>query len=292
MATLFDGIGANGFSSGFAAGNEIRKQRGLASGAQAYVDAETAGDKAGMRKALGVMAGVAPVETMNWINQQKALEQKNKANAFGVGTAKGETLQAIALINDPNTPPEIKKQLQSLVDVRTKVPEVMYNTKYQETLGRKQAEQGIQDQKNKQEALGRARRISDLKSSVMNNKELLTPTSFISEKTGAWTGGNYGMSDKDRMTRGALLRDIADAKQQLIQRAKAHGQTGINQVREIEMATEGVDGSDWAKLLGALDAMERVERDLDGMDNGMSVVGTTPEQTDQEIVDYTSYFGG
>lgn len=82
MATLFDGIGANGFSSGFAAGNEIRKQRGLASGVQAYVDAETAGDKAGMRKALGIMAGVAPAETMNWINQQKALEQKNLERSF------------------------------------------------------------------------------------------------------------------------------------------------------------------------------------------------------------------
>ena len=82
MATLFDGIGANGFSSGFAAGNEIRKQRGLASGVQAYVDAETDGDKAGMRKALGIMAGVAPAETMNWINQQKALEQKNLERSF------------------------------------------------------------------------------------------------------------------------------------------------------------------------------------------------------------------
>lgn len=70
MATLFDGIGANGFSTGFAMGNQIRKQRGLESGVRAYVDAEANGDKAGMQKALGLMAGVAPVETMGFINQQ------------------------------------------------------------------------------------------------------------------------------------------------------------------------------------------------------------------------------
>lgn len=82
MATLFDGIGANGFSSGYAAGNEIRKQRGLASGVQAYVDAETAGDKAGMRKALGIMAGAAPVETMDWKLQEDQMKQLQAQKAF------------------------------------------------------------------------------------------------------------------------------------------------------------------------------------------------------------------
>lgn len=70
MAGIFDGLNGGGFSSGFAQGNAVRKQLGLASGVQDYVNAEASGDKAGMQKALGLMAGYAPTETLDFINSR------------------------------------------------------------------------------------------------------------------------------------------------------------------------------------------------------------------------------
>lgn len=70
--------GGSGLASGFAMGRQIAKERGLANGVQAYVDAEANGDKVGMQKAIGLMAGVAPVETMDWVNKQKENELKRQ----------------------------------------------------------------------------------------------------------------------------------------------------------------------------------------------------------------------
>lgn len=74
--------GGHGLASGFAMGRQIAKERGLANGVRAYVDAEANGDKVGMQKAIGLMAGVAPAETMDWMNKQKALDQKNLEKQF------------------------------------------------------------------------------------------------------------------------------------------------------------------------------------------------------------------
>ena len=81
MATLFDGIGANGFSSGFAAGNSIRemkekqaRQKGLASGFTKVLN----GDNTGWQE----MANADPVATMNAWNTQQALKQKDAITPY------------------------------------------------------------------------------------------------------------------------------------------------------------------------------------------------------------------
>ena len=74
--------GGSGLASGFAMGRQIAKEKELGDAVKGYVDAESRGDKKAMNSYLGVMAGVAPAETMNWINQKKALEQKNLERSF------------------------------------------------------------------------------------------------------------------------------------------------------------------------------------------------------------------
>lgn len=74
--------GGSGLASGFAMGRQLAKEKELGDAVKGYVDAESRGDKKAMNSYLGVMAGVAPAETMNWINQQKALEQKNLERSF------------------------------------------------------------------------------------------------------------------------------------------------------------------------------------------------------------------
>ena len=123
-----------GLSTGMAIADkqrELEKQRGLASGAQAYVDAETAGDKAGMRKALGVMAGVAPVETMNWINQQKALEQKNLERSFNT-TNERKNVEYLMSLGIPQ---------QKAIDMAYKQTD---NDPYTRTLKQEQAKNDIE----------------------------------------------------------------------------------------------------------------------------------------------------
>lgn len=79
MATLFDGIGANGFSTGFAMGNQVRKQRGLASGFSNYLNAI---DDAGRKSALQQMAEADPEATMGFINQQWQKEHRNDITPY------------------------------------------------------------------------------------------------------------------------------------------------------------------------------------------------------------------
>ena len=79
MATLFDGIGANGFSTGFAMGNQVRKQRGLASGFSNYLKAT---DDAGRSAALQQMAEADPESTMGFIQQQYNMAHKNDITPY------------------------------------------------------------------------------------------------------------------------------------------------------------------------------------------------------------------
>jgi len=74
--------GGSGLASGFAMGRQIAKEKELGNAVKGYVDAEARGDKEAMKGYLGLMAGVAPAETMNWINQQNALKQKDAITPY------------------------------------------------------------------------------------------------------------------------------------------------------------------------------------------------------------------
>lgn len=261
--------GGHGLASGFAMGRQIAKERGLANGVKAYVDAEANGDKIGMQKAIGLMAGVAPAETMDWLNKQKALDQKNLEKQFN-------TTNQIKNINDlierGKTQDEAIKLAYGL-DAYTKEKQ------------KQQAQAEIKAEQTAKASAGRLNRISGLLGEVEQNKDKLTPYSPVSSAFGAATFGNYGMTDKEREVRGGLLREIAAIKQELIARAKEQGQSGINTAREIEQATAGINSGDYATLIGALKALQKYEQTVTGLENGMSVA---PQQS-QEVISFEDW---
>jgi len=72
-----------------------------------------------------------------------------------------------------------------------------------------------------------------------------------------------GYDSGELVKRGALLRGIADIKNNLIAQAKANGQSGINTAREIEQATAGISAdTSTEELIGALNYMKRKANDV------------------------------
>lgn len=120
----------NGLISGYEYGRNLAKQRGLASGFSKVL----AGDKSGWQE----MANADPVTTMDAWNKQQTLKQRNNQNTFGVGTAKGEYAQLLALRNDPKTPPEMLPSIDRRMNVLEKDPNIVLQDAINRSLGTKQ----------------------------------------------------------------------------------------------------------------------------------------------------------
>ena len=121
--------GNGGLAAGMMVGDYIQKKRkeaqdreieqnrlkGLASG---FLKVRS-GDDSGWDE----LANADPNVAMNMWNSQQKL---NQDNTFGVGSAKGEYAQLLALDNDPNTSPEMKERIRLRMGVLEKDPNIAY----------------------------------------------------------------------------------------------------------------------------------------------------------------------
>lgn len=106
-------------------------------------------------------------------------------------------------------------------------------------------------------------KIDDMVGTIIKNPNLVGPYAKYKELAGAYTGGKIGLNQEEQKTRGEIVRMISSAKNDLIAEAKAQGQSGINTVREIEMATAGLtENSTAEQMTGALETIKRAKADL------------------------------
>lgn len=127
----------------------------------------------------------------------------------------------------------------------------------------------LAEQEAKREEIENATNISlnnidDLKAQIQKNPSVFgiqswykLPISRISALTGNESAQDY------LVNRGSAYRQLGNIKNDLIAKAKAAGQSGINTAREIEQATAGLnENSSPDEILGALSAMQKSAKDL------------------------------
>ena len=236
--------------------------------------------------------------------EQQALYNKlnEKAWTTDLGRAWG-------ILNDPNSTPEQKELAKGIVAYAGRIPEVNQNWSYggrrgtleadrelggkveeEKTLGRERAQEQVKRETAAKDASNRVVRIDSLIERSQKHKDLLQPYSSAQAELGKWT--SYGMSDNDRITRGELIRDVSDVKNDLIARARQNGQTGINTAREIELATKGIESSDWATLVGGLKALKNYEKVVSALEDGKEVSPKMSMGGEDEVIDYTTWMNG
>ena len=113
--------------------------------------------------------------------------------------------------------------------------------------------------------------ISDLESQIKKDPSVFGIQSFYKlpiARVGALTGNE---SAQDYLVnRGNAYRQLGNIKNDLIAKAKAAGQSGINTAREIEQATAGLsENSSPEEILGALSAMRQSAQDLINMNKSL-----------------------
>lgn len=206
---------------------------------------------------------------------------------------RGTLLEDISLggkVIEAATPAEVERQRQ--IRQTQKDVELAMNPEIEaETIAaKKQAEQKIESEKKQVESQIRQNQIDDLMVDVTTNKDLLRPYSGASATVGAWTGGVVGMSEADRIKRGELLRGVADIKNNLIARAKAQGQSGINTATEIEQATKGIDSGDYATLIGGLNALKKYEKEISRLEQQKSKTSNVEAPAKSQVGDKDTFF--
>lgn len=260
----------------------------------------SAQDDAGRQAALQEMAKNDPVKTISF--QQN---QGGKSWTTDIG-------RMWQIANDPKETPENRQLAQQYIKYSARDPLANQGWTYagrigtlqgdlalggqveaQKTLGREQAQEQVKRQVAARDSSSRVSRIDSLIGRSKKYKDLLRPYSEFQAELGKWT--DYGMTDEEREIRGELIRDVSDIKNDLIARARQNGQTGINTAREIELATKGIESSDWATLVGGLNALKNYEKVVTALENGeqasphMSMDGTQPQE---EVIDFETWMNG
>lgn len=228
---------------------------------------------------------VNPQAAINAYTKQQKL---NIDNTFGVGSAKGETLQALALVNDPNTPEPIKKAAQALIDVRTKDPNTTYTTSYNTTRGKNDADEEQKKEEKQRTAEQTASDLGDTISFVESLPEsIVGPYAGVADITGALTTGDLGFSDEEQMLKGELDRRIGEIENKIIAVARQNGQTGINTMAEIKQAAKGIaSAKSKFSLLGALKHMHNLEQKYIQM--GKNGTYDVPQKS-QEVISFENW---
>ena len=124
-------------------------------------------------------------------------------------------------------------------------------------------------------------------------ESVVGPYSGFLQDVGAFTGGNVGFKDKQQMLKGELDRRVGEIENKIIAVARANGQTGINTMQEIKQAAKGIaTARSKQALLGALKHMQDLNNKY--IELGKQQIGgkdKMPKEQEQ-VVDYTAYFGG
>lgn len=119
---------ASAFQNGMGIGSAFR-QRQAEDAERAAVGKLLSGDDSGWSD----WGKVNPQAAMNAYTNQQRL---NRSNSFGVGSAKGEYAQLLALDNDPNTPPEMKERIRLRMGVLEKDPSIAYTNSVETNKGK------------------------------------------------------------------------------------------------------------------------------------------------------------
>lgn len=270
---------------------------------QAYSEALQSGDQDAINQAW---AAYDPQGYSNYINQQQqraedrqwALEDmarkeqaaynlaafKNKlAQSAGIGGAnspfnsKNEFINLMAIKNNPDVWDNLPNESKSLVNARlsflSNAPENVFEKSYQGQRGKEIAKQEVADLQNaiqNQQQYGKVDNAIALVESMPD--DMFKPYTAVSGYVGALTDGNVGMSAQDQQAYGELERTIGSLQNDLLQKARSKGQSGINTLAEIRQATKGLQydrGKE--RLLGALKQLQQIEYKLDAIPTMMSV---------------------
>ena len=128
---------------------------------------------------------------------------------------------------------------------------------YEAEKGKQLAQQEAKQAENIQQFSGSMENIKELQNQIRKDPSVFGIKSIYKvpvSRVGALTGNK---SAQDYLiNRGNAYRQLGNIKNDLIAKAKAAGQSGINTAKEIEQATAGLnENSSPEEILGALDAM-------------------------------------
>lgn len=166
----------------------------------------------------------------------------------------------------------------------------IYNKSYNQTAGSAAAKQQAQDIQNSIQSQQQQQNLSEAINLVTDAPDnLFRPDAAISSMIGVY-GGDFGigMSPEDQAQYGNIERTVGSIENDLIAKARSKGQTGINTISEIRQAAKGLQlGRGKQRLIGALQAMKRIEERLDKMPTRMSVMPNNNLQVGQKIGGFT-----
>ena len=128
---------------------------------------------------------------------------------------------------------------------------------YEAEKGKQLAQQEAKQAENIQQFSGSMENINELQNQIRKDPSVFgfaSPLKVASSRLSAEFGSQEA---KDFLrNRGNAYRQLGNIKNDLIAKAKASGQSGINTAKEIEQATAGLnENSSPEEILGALDAM-------------------------------------
>lgn len=278
-------------------------------------------------KAIQTIGAVNPQRAFSMAEAQRKFEQDYELNkmklqkqAEALNSTKGEFAYLYNLYQDPSLSDEQRAMIKNRLDVLQQTPQLYGQKSYAQTVGRQQAEAGLPyggtqivtqadnqrakkqaeaDLKAEQELIKKERSIErsntaleDTLNFVSELPEVIVgPYSNISQTFGAYSGGNIGFTDEQQMLKGELDRRIGEIENDIISVARANGQTGINTMQEIKQAAKGIaTAKSKSALIGALKHMKELNDKY--IELGRKQRGIAPQEPQEQVVDYTAYFGG
>jgi hypothetical protein len=193
------------------------------------------------------------------INNAAALERTKMVRSGGANGGFGNTEAGLALGIASGTveaTPEMQQWAYNKLAGNS--AQGAYDIAYNKKKGAKTAEQEVAQLQQQQMAQDQNQAIDNLIGDIEANEELVGVYSPIRAKLGRFTGGKIGYNDEQLETRGNLIRQVGNIQNEIIAKARAAGQTGINTIAEIKQATKGLDEDSSSKeLIGALRAMQK-----------------------------------
>lgn len=193
------------------------------------------------------------------INNAAALERANLVRSGGANGGFGNTEAGLALgIASGQVEATPEMQQWAFNKLAGNSAQGAYDIAYNKKKGAKTAEQELAQVQQQKMMQDQNQAIDNLVGDIEANEELVGVYSPIRAKLGRYTGGKIGYSNKQLEERGNLIRQVGNIQNDIIAKARAAGQTGINTIAEIQQATKGLDENSSAKeLIGALRAMQK-----------------------------------
>lgn len=320
------GTSISGVIQGLKDGNEWKQQQEMKAWLQRAGESYAAGDDAGFRENMGKAdPRFLPKYDQNlanrnfdndFRNRQLSIQERRLAqDAAGGGLfgSNNETVRMMAIASSQDATPEQKKWATDRLSVLTKDPMSLYSQSMAtaqgrgagtleyaqpieeaKMLGKESAKKQMKDIADADASQLRVSAISDMRDMIKNNPQAVGWQSPYTAMAGRVTDGAIGMSKDDLRRRGELVRGLGEIQNELLAKARASGQTGINTMAEIRQATKGIDeNSSPEEILGALDRLEAAEMKLQKSFMSGNASPYTPQSApvdDEQTVDFTEYF--